>query len=53
MFKFEGDYQKQSGDYVIRSINHQMYLQKVTKSSVTAFVEKRPSLNEIEKTRWN
>ena len=42
------DYQKGSDKYVFRSINHDMYLQKVTKNFISDFDEKRYFLNEIE-----
>ena len=45
---FGGDYKKECDNYVIRSINHDMYLQKVTKNSLSAFDEKRCYKNNIE-----
>ena len=38
---FGGKYQKESDNYVIRSIAHEIYLQKITKNLLSAFDEKR------------
>ena len=38
---FGGDYQKECDNFVIRSLNHDIFLQKVTKISLSAFDEKR------------
>ena len=35
---FGGDYKKECENFIIQSINHDMYLQKVTKNSISAFV---------------
>ena len=50
---FGKDYQKECDNYVIRSINHDIYLQKVTKNSLSAFDEKRCYLNNIESIPWS
>ena len=50
---FGNDYQKECDNYVIRSINHEMFLQKVTKNSLSAFDEKRCYLNNIESIPWS
>ena len=50
---FGGDFEKECGFYVICSINHDMYIQKVCKSTLWAFDEKRNFLNEIESIPWN
>ena len=50
---FGNEYQKECDNYVIRSINHEMYLQKVTKNSLSAFDEKRCYLNNIESIPWS
>ena len=39
---------KKCDNYVIHSINHERYLQKVDKSTLSAFDEKRCYLNEIQ-----
>ena len=50
---FGGEYQKECDNYVIRSINHGMYLQKVRKSTLPPFDEKRRYTNKIENISWN
>ena len=35
---FGDDYQKECDNYIIKPINHEMFLQKVTKNSLSAFV---------------
>ena len=49
---FGGDYQRECENFVIRSIDHNMFLQKVTKNSLSAFDEKRCYLNNIESIPW-
>ena len=49
---FGGDYKKECENYIIKSMNHEMYLQKVTKNSLSAFDEKRCYLNNIESIPW-
>ena len=49
---FGGDYQRECENFVIRSIDHDMFLQKVTKNSLSAFDEKRCYLNNIESIPW-
>ena len=44
---------KESDNYVIRSINHEMYLQEVRKTTISAFDKERCFLNEFESTPWN
>ena len=41
-------YQKGCGNYIIRSINHEMYVQKLRKSTLSVFDEKRCYINNIE-----
>ena len=50
---FGFDYQKECENFVIRSINHEMYMQKVTKNSLSAFDEKRKYINNIESIPWD
>ena len=38
---FGGEYQKECDNYIIRSINHEMYLQHITKSTISIFDDKR------------
>ena len=49
---FGGDHKKECDNYVIRSLNHDMFLQKVTKNSLSAFDEKRCYLRNIESIPW-
>ena len=49
---FGGDYQRECENFVIRSIDHDMFLQKVTKNSLSAFDEKRCYLNNIVSIPW-
>ena len=45
---FGGCYQKECDNYIVRSINHEIYLQKVNKSTLSIFDDKRNYLNNIE-----
>ena len=50
---FGGEYQKECDNYIIRSLNHEMYLQKVKKSTLSLFDDKRCYINETESIPWN
>ena len=50
---FGGEFQKECNNFIIRSLNHDMFLQKVTKNSLSAFDEKRCYLNNIESIPWD
>ena len=50
---FGGEYQKESNNYIIRSINHEMVLQEVKKSTLSIFDDKRCYINETESIPWN
>ena len=50
---FGGEYQKECDNYIIRSLNHEMYLQKVRKSTLSLFDDKRCYINETESIPWN
>ena len=50
---FGGEYQKECNNYNIRSINHEMVLQKVKKSTLSIFDDKRCYINNIETKPWN
>ena len=39
--------------YLIRSLNHEMYLQRVKKSTLSQFDDKRCSIDETESLPWN
>ena len=50
---FGGEYQRECNIYIIRSINHEMILQEVKKSTLSIFDDKRCYLNETESIPWN
>ena len=47
------DYQQECDNYIIKSINHEMVLQKVKKSTLSIFDDKRCYINNIESKPWN
>ena len=50
----DGDeYQQECDNYITRSINHEMVLQKVKKSTIYFFDDKRCYINNIESKPWN
>ena len=50
---FGGEYQRECNNYIIRSINHEMVLQEVKKSTLSIFDDKRCYINETESMPWN
>ena len=50
---FGRKYQQECDNYIIRSINHEMYLQRVKKSKLSIFDDKRSYINIIESKPWN
>ena len=50
---FSKEYQKECNNYFIRSINHEMVLQEVKKSTLSIFDDKRCYINETESVPWN
>ena len=46
------DYQQECDNYVIRSINHEMVLQKVKNSTLSVLDDKRCYINNIENKPW-
>ena len=50
---FGGKYQQECDNYIIRSIIHEMYLQRVIKSTLSQFDDKRCYINNIESKTWN
>ena len=50
---FSGEYQKECDKYIIRSLSHEMYLQKVRKTTLSIFDDKRCYINETESKPWN
>ena len=47
------EYQQECNNYIIRSINHEMCLQEVKKSTLSIFDVKRCYLKNIESEPWN
>ena len=47
------EYQRECNNYIIRSINHEMVLQEVKKSTLSIFDDKRCYINNIESNPWN
>ena len=47
------EYQKECDNFIIRSINHDLVLQKVKKSTLSIFDDKRCYINNIESKPWN
>ena len=45
--------QKEFDNYILRSLIHEIYLQKVKKSTISPFVDKRCFENNIENEPWN
>ena len=48
-----GEYQRECNNYIIRSINHEMVLQEIKKSTLSIFDDKRCYINETESIPWN
>ena len=44
---------KEFDNYVLRSLNHEMYLKRIEKTSLSTFDDKRCYINEIESKQWN
>ena len=52
--RLEGEgYQQECDNFIIRSINHEMVLQKVKKSTLSIFDDKRCYMNNIESVPLN
>ena len=47
------EYQQECDNYILRSINHEMVIQKVKKSTLSIFDDKRCYINNIESILWN
>ena len=47
------NYQHECDNYIIRTINHEMVLQKLKKSTLSIFDDKRCYINNIESIPWN
>ena len=48
-----GEYQEDCDNYLLRSLNHEMYLQRVKKSTLSSFHDKRCYVNETGSKPWN
>ena len=48
-----GEYEKECDNYLIGSLSHEMYLQRVRKSTLSQFDDKRCYINETESKPWN
>ena len=46
-------YQPECDNYILTSVNHEMYLQRIKKSTLSIFDAKRCYINEIESKPWN
>ena len=49
---FGKEYQRECNNYILRSINHEMVLQEVKKSTLSLFDDKRCYINNIESIPW-
>ena len=47
------EYQQECNNYIIKSINHEMVLQELKKSTLSIFDDKRCYINNIESIPWN
>ena len=47
------EYQQECDNYIIRSLNHEMYHQLVQKSTLSLFDDKRFYISNIESKPWN
>ena len=47
------EYQRECNNYILRSINHEMVLQEVKKSTLSIFDDKRCYINNIESKPWD
>ena len=50
---FGREYQQDCDNFILRSINHEMVLQKVKKSTLSIFDDKRCYINNTESNPWN
>ena len=50
---FGGKFKQECENYILRSINHEMVLQEVKKSTLTIFDDKRCYINNNESIPWN
>ena len=50
---FGGEYQQECDTFIIRSIKHELKLQRVKKSTLSQFDDKRCYINKTESIPWN
>ena len=50
---YGGEFLKECDNYFLRSVNYDMYLQRVKKSTLSIFDDKRCYINETESKPWN
>ena len=50
---FGEEYQMECNHYIIRSINHDMFFEKIKKATLFIFDDKRCYINNIESVPWN
>ena len=50
---FEEEYQQECVIYIIRSLNQEMHLQQIKKSTLSVFDDKRYYIKETERIPWN
>ena len=46
-------HQSECMNYILRSVNHEMHLQEIKKSTLSFFAYKRRYINETESKPWN
>ena len=47
------EYQRECNNYILKSINHEMHLQEIKKSTLSIFDDKRCYIHETESKPWN
>ena len=47
------EHQRECNIYIIISINHEMHLEEVKKTTLSIFDDKRSYINNIESIHWN
>ena len=50
---FGEEFQKECDNYILRSLNHEIFLQRLKKSTLAIFDDKRCYINENESKPWN
>ena len=47
------EYRRECNNYILRSINHEKYLQEIKQPTLSIFDDKRCNINEAESKPWN